>query len=233
MTASAGLTYQAVTSTAGSTCNPCMAGSNQWRLTLPTIPAAATTLITLTGQLASNLTTLPVVTRTLRSSAGAIPLSGAAVTHLTDSVPPTVTVLYASPAVLHPGANAVYGQADDGAVIGVAKGEIRPAGATQWQVVTGTALPAFITSNSVPVRFRACATDAAGDLAVGAWQTTTVDTVAPVRMVTTYISRIEPWKYQSPLRTGPPVLTGDVHTVSINVMFTLERSLWNMRAGQP
>jgi hypothetical protein len=28
--------------------------------------------------------------------------------------------------------------------------------------------------------------------------------------VTTYISRIEPWKYQSPLRTGPPVLTGTV-----------------------
>lgn len=131
MTASAGLTYQAVTSTAGSTCNPCMAGSNQWRLTLPTIPAAATTLITLTGQLASNLTTLPVVTRTLRSSAGAIPLSGAAVTHLTDSVPPSVTVLYASPAVLHPGANAVYGQADDGTVIGVAKVEIRLGGATQ------------------------------------------------------------------------------------------------------
>jgi hypothetical protein len=82
----------------------------------------------------------------LRSSAGAIPLSGAAVTHLIDSVPPTVTVLYASPAVLHPGANAVYGQAYDGTVIGVAKVEIRLAGATQWQVVTDTALPAFITS---------------------------------------------------------------------------------------
>jgi hypothetical protein len=57
MTASAGLTYQAVTSPAGSTCNPCVAGSNQWRLTLPAIPAAAT-LITFTGQLASNLAAL-------------------------------------------------------------------------------------------------------------------------------------------------------------------------------
>lgn len=65
-------------------------------------------------------------------------------------------------------------------------------------------------SDSVPVRFRARATDAAGNLAVGAWQTTTVDTVAPVMTVTTYISRIEPWRYQSPLRTGPPVLTGTV-----------------------
>jgi hypothetical protein len=34
------------------------------------------------------------------------------VKHLTDGVPSTVTVLYASPAVLRPGANAVYGQAE-------------------------------------------------------------------------------------------------------------------------
>ena len=54
------------------------------------------------------------------------------------------------------------------------------------------------------------ATDAAGNLTVGAWQTTTVDMVAPVITVTNYISRIEPGKYQSPLGAGLPGLTGTV-----------------------
>jgi hypothetical protein len=318
MTASAGLTYQAVDSPAGSICTACTAGSSQWLLTLPTIPTATTTLITFTGQLAANLTTLPIVTGTLTASAGVLPLSGASVTHLTDGVPPTVAVLYAIPPVLHSGANDVFGQADDGTGIGVDNVEIRPVGAAQWQVVTGTAhwqgvlnvpsaptfsievratdfynqisplqvytftvddigpivtmtLPAFISStltgftqingtasdpfpsdglvsqvevqtgdaaapwfkangpysptqgsqgwsftwplpnsDGVPVQFRARATDMADNLTVGAWQTTTVDTVAPVITVTTYISQIDFGKYLSPSRTGPPVLTGTV-----------------------
>jgi hypothetical protein len=295
-----------------------VAGTNQWRLTLPTIPAATTTLITFTGQLAANLSTLPVVTSTLTSSAGAIPLSGASVTHLTDGVPPTTTVLYVAPPVLRTGANAVYGQADDGTGIGVAKVEIRRTGTSQWQVVTGTTqwqgalnvpsvstfsidvratdlynqsspiqvytfavdnigpnvsmtLPAFLTStlsgyaqiggttadpfpangqvtaveiqvgsdtapwftasgpysptqgsqgwnfrwplpiaDGVAIGFHPRATDAAGNLTVGAWQTTTVDTVAPVITVTTFISNAATWKYLSPARSGPPIMRGSI-----------------------
>ena len=65
-------------------------------------------------------------------------------------------------------------------------------------------------SDGVPIQLRARATDAAGNITVGAWQTTTIDTVAPVISVTAYTANITPGVYETPARSGPPVLSGSM-----------------------
>ena len=148
LTASAGLTYQSALGPAGFTCTSCTPGANQFRISLPTLAANAITLVTVTGQLAADVSAIPSVSTTLDAQSGVTGLRGATLTHLTDGVPPTVTVLAVDPLVVRPGPVTLNGVASDGDGIGLATVEVRPAGSPTWQVASGST--AWIATLTVP-----------------------------------------------------------------------------------
>ena len=139
LTASAGLSYQTAAASTGITCESCTPGAGQWRIAVPSLAAGATAQVTVTAQLAANLAATPRITTTLTARGPGVSLNGAALTHLTDGLPPTLTVLLASPLALPVGPAILEGFAEDQGGIGVASVEVRPTGSGTWQVVSGTA----------------------------------------------------------------------------------------------
>ena len=191
LTASAGLTYQSVLGPNGLLCDSCTPGANQFRISMPTLVANAITVVTVTGQLAVNLSAIPVVTTTFDARSGAIGLRSATLTHLTDGVPPTVTVLAVNPLVIKPGTVTLNGVASDGpssfdsrsgqAGIGVASVEVRLTGSPTWQLASGTTVwaAALNVPNAPTFGLELRATDRYGQASALQTLSYIVDTTAP------------------------------------------------------
>jgi len=181
VTASAGLAYQAATASAAITCQSCTIGANQWRITVPTLAANAITLVTVTGQLAANLSVIPQVTSTLTAFSPNSDLGNAQLTHLTDGGPPTVTVLLGAPRAVSPGTAIIEGFASDGSGSGVLRVEVRPAGSNVWQTALGTStwLTQINTPSSGEFAVEVRATDRFGQTSAPETFTFVVDAVLP------------------------------------------------------
>ena len=181
ITASAGLGYQTAVASAGFTCQSCTAGANQWRIALPSLAANTITLVTVTAQLAADLSATPQVTTTLTARATSSDLSDAQLTHVTDGVPPTVTVLLDAPRALSAGTAIIEGWASDNAGVGVARVEVRPVGSNTWQLAAGTStwFTEIDTPNSGDVALEVRAIDQFGQSSALQTFSFVVDTVSP------------------------------------------------------
>ena len=132
-----------------------------------------------------------MVTTTFDARSGAIGLRSATLTHLTDGVPPTVTVLAVNPLVIKPGTVTLNGVASDGpssfdsrsgqAGIGVASVEVRLTGSPTWQLASGTTVwaAALNVPNAPTFGLELRATDRYGQASALQTLSYIVDTTAP------------------------------------------------------
>ncbi|GAB4423220.1 MAG: hypothetical protein Kow0031_01590 [Anaerolineae bacterium] len=115
----------------------CSSTAPSWVCTAPVVPPG-TTAITLTTQLAGDLSAIPEVTMFAVLQNGNVPpektIQGM-VTHRTDSSPPTVEV--SNKPFVGLGSQTIRGSADDGDGIGVDYVEVQPEGGS-WQRAQGT-----------------------------------------------------------------------------------------------
>ncbi len=134
----AGLTYQTKD---GATCTSgnCTAGDDQWLLDVPPLPAGGSHHVTVTGQLAADLSSLSQVMTTVALQLDTTTLAQASLSHGVDGQPPTVSVSRAGE-TLKPGLQTIHGDASDGDGIGVAGVQCREGGTITWQDATGTML---------------------------------------------------------------------------------------------
>ncbi len=130
-----GLAYQTVD---GATCADCTADDN-WLLNVPPLAAGASHRVTVTGQLAADLSGLSSVTTTVALKFDAATLDEASLSHRVDGQPPTVSVSRAGETI-RPGLQTIYGQASDGDGVGVGSVQARQAGTGTWQDASGTLL---------------------------------------------------------------------------------------------
>ena len=181
VTASSGLAYQSAGASTAFTCQSCTLGASQWRIAVPTLAANTITLVTVTAQLGADLSAVPQVSTTLIASAEISDLSGALLTHMTDGVPPTVTVLLDVPRAVSSGTAIIEGLASDNSGSGVAWVEVRPAGSGTWQLAIGnsTWFTEINTPSSGEFTLDVRATDRFGQTSAPQTFTFVVDTVSP------------------------------------------------------
>ena len=139
LTGSTGLSFVGVD---GATCNSC-ASSDDWLLDLPTLSPDAQQTVTVTAQLAPDLSGIEQVTTTAVLQAD-YPLRSESLSHVVDGDPPTVTLDTNPGNAIAAGLQTFTGTADDGSGIGVAAVEVRPAGGA-WQTADGRLHWSFTT----------------------------------------------------------------------------------------
>ncbi|MCA9872820.1 MAG: tandem-95 repeat protein, partial [Anaerolineales bacterium] len=139
LTGSTGLSFVSVS---GATCASC-ASSSDWLLDLPTLSPDAGQTVTVTAQLATDLSGIELVTTTavLQTS---FPLRSDSLSHVVDGDPPTVTLDTNPGNAIPAGLQTFTGTADDGTGIGVATVKVRPAGGS-WQLADGRLRWTFTT----------------------------------------------------------------------------------------
>jgi hypothetical protein len=177
LTASEGLNYQSVV---GASCNDC-AADDDWLLDIPTISGNGTQVITVTAQLAADLTGISQVTTTGQLTT-ALPVGSAvAIAHTIDISAPSVTINTNPGNALGVGLQAVKGTADDGLGAGVEMVEVSPDG-INWQVASGT--QSWTAALTVPAGttydLYARATDYHGQTGAVVMVTFSLDTAAPI-----------------------------------------------------
>ena len=98
---------------AGATCDSCPPLGDEWTLIVPPVPPGVTYNITLTGQLADNLSGLSATTTLAALELGLQTLSLETITHRLDSLPPTLQVEYGPNQTLCTGPQTIRGTACD------------------------------------------------------------------------------------------------------------------------
>ncbi|HSH05610.1 MAG TPA: Ig-like domain-containing protein [Anaerolineae bacterium] len=179
LTGSAGLSFVNVS---GATCVSCVGGSD-WLLDLPILLSGGEQMVTVTAQLAADLSGIELVTTTavLQTS---VPLRSVRLAHAVDGDPPTVALDTNPGKAIGTGLQTFTGTTDDGIGIGVATVEVRPAGGS-WLVADGrrrwffTADPGVGPTWEVEVQ----ATDYFGHSSLIS-ETLVIDTVPPTTTVT-------------------------------------------------
>jgi hypothetical protein len=177
LTASEGLSYQSVD---GASCHDCAADDN-WLLDIPTIDGNGTHVITLTAQLAADLTGISQVTTTGQLTTTLPVDSAVAMAHTIDTDAPTVTIHTNPGNALGIGLQTLTGSADDGLGAGVEIVEVSPDG-SNWQVADGT--QSWAATLTIPAgttyQLYARATDYHGQIGPVIMVTFNLDTVAPI-----------------------------------------------------
>ncbi len=162
LTGTSGLGFTAIASDVTVNCSACAPGSSVWSFSLPSVLSDSTSLITVTGQLAANLSGVEVVTGTLAATNDGNLVGADAIARRADSTGPNVSI---DTKALQPGPQTPAGEADDNDGIGVALVEVNVNGGG-WQPAIGTnnwTLPINVPNvTSLPVQVRA--TDAYGQV---------------------------------------------------------------------
>ncbi|MCP4285400.1 MAG: hypothetical protein GY792_13245, partial [Gammaproteobacteria bacterium] len=140
LTVSSGLTFQSVD---GAACIDCASGDN-WLLDTPDLLTDTQQIITVTAQLAANLSGIEQVTTTVALQTS-YPLRIERLSHYVDGDPPMVLLNTAPGNAVPVGLQTLTGTSDDGTGIGVEKVEVRSAGGS-WQMADGTRHWSFTTS---------------------------------------------------------------------------------------
>jgi hypothetical protein len=181
LTASDGLSYQTVE---GASCNDCAANDN-WLLDIPTVAGNGTQVITVTAQLAADLTGISQVTTTGQLTTMLPVGSAVAIAHTIDTDAPTTTIHTNPGNALGIGLQTVTGSADDGLGAGVEMVEVSPDG-SNWQVADGT--QSWTADLTIPAgttyQLYARATDYHGQTGPVVMVTFNLDTVAPILTTT-------------------------------------------------
>ncbi|MCP4542038.1 MAG: hypothetical protein GY832_33345 [Chloroflexi bacterium] len=174
LSGSGGLTYLAAE---GATCSTCPAGGDVL-LDVPTIAGESTHVVTVTAQLASDLTGIDSVTTTMQlTTTMPIPGTEISTSHVVDTDAPTVGVNVNPGGALGSGVQPFTGFADDGFGTGVATVEISANG-SDWQLATGT--QSWSADLAISTNLYVRATDYHSQTSDVHIFTFTPDTVAPI-----------------------------------------------------
>jgi len=179
LTGSNGLTFTGVD---GATCATCAVG-NEWTLDVPTLLTDTVRTVTVTAQLANDLTGITAVTTTAELQTSYV-IRADSITHYVDGDAPTVAMDTNPGNAIAAGLQTFTGTADDGTGIGVASVEMRESGGS-WQTADGTrhwsvtTTPGVGSTWDVEVR----ATDYYGHSSL-INETLVIDTIPPTTTVT-------------------------------------------------
>ncbi|MCP4361103.1 MAG: tandem-95 repeat protein, partial [Chloroflexi bacterium] len=180
LTTDSHLTLQSVT---GATCSANCGSGQNWILSVPDLAPTATHFITLTGQLAADLTSITAVTGTADLSWNNTFVHAGSFSHHIDGDKPVVDIYIPPGFAIAGGSQQIYGWADDGPGSGIAQVEIRQDGTDPWLTATGSNLwSATITppTQSSTWQIEARATDWQGHVSDVVTVNFFVDSVPPV-----------------------------------------------------
>ncbi len=179
LTGSTGLSFVSVS---GATCANC-ASSDDWLLDLPTLSPDALQTVTVTAQLAPDLSGIELV-KTTAVLQTTTPLRSDSLSHVVDGDPPTVTLDTNPGNAIPAGLQTFTGTADDGTGIGISTVQVRPVG-DSWQLADGRLRWSFTTDPGAGPTWdvEVQATDYFGHSSMIA-ETLVIDTVPPTTTVT-------------------------------------------------
>jgi len=178
LTPTAGLNYDSVS---GATYVP---APGAWTFNVPAIAAGASQSVVVNAKLASDLSSLTVVTATIHLSGGATLLTGSPVaemSHQVDGQAPTVTLDSLPGGAITPGSHLFTGKADDGAGSGVALVSVSADGGATWQPAAGTLAWSALLATPMSGTFtlKARAVDRCGHIGTVVTQVYNVDNTNP------------------------------------------------------
>lgn len=167
----------------GATCTACIPGDPNWLFTLPTLNPLETRVITLTGELGSDLNGVRTVTTTaVLRAPNALTLDQAQVVHRVDGEAPNVAFSVPPANTVRAGEVTLFGTASDGDGGGLGQIRWREVSATVWQTATvGTLWGAqtLVPDTSPTYAVEAQAVDVFGHASAIARHIYRVDVVSP------------------------------------------------------